>query len=519
MSRRGWTLLLVCVATFMLLLDVSVVTTALPSIRADLGASFTDIQWTLDAYTLPLAAALLPAASLADITGRKRVFLLGMAVFTLASAACAAAGTPLALNVARAFQGVGGALLFAVALPLLGNEFRGRDRAGALGVWGGTLAASVAIGPLVGGLLTDGLSWHWIFLVNVPVGMLALIAGALVLRESRDPSGRRVDLLGLVLLGAGLTGIVYGVVRGNAADWGSSEIVAAFAAGGALLAAFLVSQWRQRQPMLDLRLFTSATFTGGMLVAFLFSAGLFGVFAYLVIFLQSGVGYSALGSGLRFLPLSIGSFVLAAVTGRALIGRFPIRWLLTASMMVTGIGVVLMLRVGTAETWQALIPGLVVTGIGTGMSTPLLAEVALAAVPPQRAGMATGAVNTARQVGVAVGVAVLGALFEARVRDGVVERISALVPPGTPVREIGSAVAAGGTADVLAQAPPDAAPLLAQAARSALADGLTDALTLTAALVAAAALAAVLLVRRDAVHPAGGAPPTGTSEAVASEAW
>lgn len=503
-SRRGWTLLLVCVATFMLLLDVSVVTTALPSIRTDLDASFSDIQWTLDAYTLPLAAALLPAATLGDIRGRKRVFLVGLVAFTLASAACAAAWTPLALNVARAFQGAGAALLFAVALPLLGNEFRGRERAGALGIWGGTLAASVAIGPLVGGLLTDGLGWRWIFLINLPVGVLAFVAAALVLAESRDPADRRVDVLGMLLLGLGLLSVVYGVVRGNAAGWGSVEIVAGFVGGGLLLVAFVVVQWRQRQPMVDLGLFRSSTFTGGMLVAFLFSAGLFGLFAYLVIFLQSGVGYTALESGLRFLPLSVSSFVLAAVTGRALIGRFPIRWLLTASMVIALVGVLLMLRVEGAETWASLVPGLVVTGVGTGMSTPLLAEVALAAAPPERAGMAAGAVNTARQVGVAVGVAVLGALFEARVRDDVATLLAGRAPVGSPVQQIGSAVASGGAAEVVAQAPAGARDGLAEIARTALADGLADALTLTAVLIGIAGVAAITLVRTDAVDPAGG---------------
>lgn len=214
----------------MLLLDVSVVTTALPSIRDDLDASFSDVQWTLDAYTLALAVLLLPAASLADITGHRRIFV-GMALFTMASAACATAADPLALTVARAFQGAGGALLFAVALPLLGNEFRGRERASALGIWRATLAGSVALGPLVGGLLTDGLGWRWIFLINLPVGVFALVAATLRIAESRDPENRRVDYAGLVLLGVALTGLVYGVVRGNAAGWDSAEVITSFVVG------------------------------------------------------------------------------------------------------------------------------------------------------------------------------------------------------------------------------------------------------------------------------------------------
>ena len=503
MSRRSWTLLLVCVATFMLLLDISVVTTALPSIREDLGAGFSDVQWALDAYTLPIAALLLPAASLADITGRKRVFLAGLALFTLASAGCAAATGPLALDVARAVQGVGGALLFATALPLLGNEFRGRDRAAALGIWSATLAGSVAIGPLIGGALTDGLGWRWIFLINLPVGVFAFVAALSRIAESRDPTGRRVDVPGLVLLGLGLTGIVFGIVRGNTAGWTSASVVGALVAGALMLVAFVLVEARSSRPMLELGLFRSATFSGAMLISFLISAGLIGSFAYIVILMQAGLGYSALGAGLRFLPLSVLSFVSAALTGRRLMGRFSTRALLTVSMALTTVGVLLMTRVGATESWLAMVPGLVVTGFGFGMSTPVLADVALGAVPPAKAGMATGAVNTARQVGVAVGVAGLGALFVAKVRDEVVTGLAGALPPGVPAGRIGSAVAAGGTRDVLAAAPVQARAALSQLATAALSHGLADVLIVSGVIMAAALLAALALVRARQTTPAG----------------
>jgi EmrB/QacA subfamily drug resistance transporter len=498
-SRRAWTLLLVSVATFMLLLDVSVVTTALPTIRADLNASFSDVQWALDAYTLPLAALLLPAASLADITGRKRIFLTGLVIFTLASAACAASSTPLALDISRAVQGGGGALLFATALPLLGQEFRGPERAAAIGIWSAVLAASVAVGPLVGGALVDSLGWQWIFLVNLPIGAFALVAAALTLAESRDPAGRRVDLPGTVLLGLGLFGLVLGIVRGNSAGWTSGLVLGALVGGVLLLVAFVLVEARSARPMLDLTLFRSRSFTGAVLVGFLVSAGIIGMFAYVVILTQAGWGYSAFRSGLSFLPLSVLSFLAAAVTGGRLLGRVSTRVLLAASMAISVLGILLIAVVGWTESYPSTVAGLVVTGFGFGMSTPIIATVGLAAVRPERAGMATGAVNTARQVGVAVGVAGLGAIFESRVRSGVIDALSAQTGPAA-ARELGAAIAAGGTRQALAAVPPALRPALSDAALTALADGLTWVLVVSAGTVLLAALAALFLVRDAPTH-------------------
>lgn len=494
MSRRAWTLLLVSTATFMLLLDVSVVTTALPTIRADLSASFSDVQWALDAYTLPLAALLLPAASLADITGRKRIFLIGMAVFTLASAACAAAGSPIVLDIARAVQGAGGALLFATALPLLGHEFRGPARAAAIGIWSAVLAGAVAVGPLIGGALVDSLGWQWIFLVNLPVGLFAFVAAALRISESRDPAGRRVDVPGTALLGLGLFGLVLGIVRGNSAGWTSGLVLASLLGGIALLAAFVLVEARSSKPMLDLSLFRSPSFTGAAIVGFGVSAGIIGMFAYVVILTQAGWGYSALRSGLSFLPLSVLSFVAAAVTGRRLLGRVPTRVLLTASMAISLVGMLLIAVVGWTQSYPSTIAGLVITGFGFGMSTPIIANVGLSAVRPERAGMATGAINTFRQVGVAVGVAGLGAVFEARVRDAVVDAVAGQAGPAA-ARELGTAIAAGGTRQALASVPAAFRPALSDAALSALTSGLTWVLLTGAACVLVALVAAFTLVR------------------------
>jgi EmrB/QacA subfamily drug resistance transporter len=477
-----------------------VVTTSLPTIRADLDASFSDVQWALDAYTLPLAALLLPAASLADITGRKRIFLAGLVLFTLASAACAASGTPLFLDVSRAVQGAGGALLFATALPLLGHEYRGKDRAAAIGIWSAVLAASVAVGPLVGGALVDTLGWQSIFLVNLPIGVAAFVAAVLTLAESRDPAGRRVDVPGTVLLGLGLFGLVLGIVRGNSAGWTSGLVLGALVGGVVLLAAFVLVEARSSRPMLDLTLFRSPSFTGAALVGFLISAGIIGMFAYVVILTQAGWGYSALRSGLSFLPLSVLSFVAAAVTGGRLVGKVPTRLLLTASMVISVVGILLMSIIGWTESYLSVVPGLIITGFGFGMSTPIIATVGLGAVRPERAGMATGAVNTARQVGVAVGVAGLGALFEARVRSGVIDALSAQAGPAA-ARELGTAIAAGGTQQALAAVPPGLRPALSDVALAALADGLSWVLLVSAACVVLAALAALFLVR-DAPVPA-----------------
>jgi EmrB/QacA subfamily drug resistance transporter len=424
MDRKSSTLVIVCVAIFMLLLDITVVNVALPNIQRDLHASFTDLQWVVDAYSLLLATVVLNAGSLGDLLGRKRVFLTGVVLFTAASAACGSATSPLFLNLARGAQGIGGAIMFAVSLALLSQEFHGRERGTAFGIWGATVGAAVAIGPLVGGALTEWAGWRWIFFVNLPIGAACVMWGARVLHESRDEEHGGIDIPGFVLLSAGLFALVLGLLRGNDWGWSSGRIVGLFAGSVVALLAFGAIELRQERPMFDLRLFRVPTFTAAQIVAFGISSAMFAQFLYLTLYLQNVLGYSPLQAGLRFLPLSMLAFFVAPISGR-LSERAPIRVILAVGMGLVALALYLLYGVHVSSGWKTLLPGFIVGGIGIGLVNPALASTAVSVVPPQRAGMAAGVNNTFRQVGIATGIAGLGAIFQSALDPHLAHAITA----------------------------------------------------------------------------------------------
>jgi EmrB/QacA subfamily drug resistance transporter len=413
-SRQRWTLLTVCLGTFMLLLDITIVNVALPEIQRDLHASFSDLQWVVDAYALTLAALLLTGGSTADLYGRRRVFAIGIVLFTIASVMCGLASSPLALNLSRAGQGIGGALMFATSLALLAQEFHGRDRGTAFGLWGATVGAAVAIGPLVGGVLTEHLGWEWIFFVNVPVGAIALTLTLTRLAESREPTGAGVDWIGVVTFSGALFCLVLALVEANDRGWGSAYILSLFAAAALLMTVFVAAERRVASPMLDLTLLRKPAFAGGAAAAFLLSFSMFAMFLFITLYLQGVLGYSALETGWEFLPLTVVSFFVAPVSGR-LAGRVPIRVLLSGGLLLVSIGLLLMHGVGTDSSWTTLLPGFIVAGAGIGMANPQIATTAVGVVPPERSGMGSGINTTFRQVGIATGVAALGAVMQSRV--------------------------------------------------------------------------------------------------------
>ena len=413
MERKWWTLAAVAAGIFMLLLDVTIVNVALPDIERSLDATLADLQWVIDAYALTLAALLLTAGSLADRFGRRLLFAIGIVVFTLGSLLCGLATSALFLTLARAFQGVGGAIMFATSLALLSNTFQGRERGTAFGVFGAVTGVAVAVGPVLGGVLTTGLSWRWIFLVNIPVGIAALFVTLRAVTESRDPAARRVDWVGLVTFSAGLGALVFGLIRTGEDGWGSAPVVASLAAAAVLLGAFVVAEAVQKEPMFDLALLRKPTFVGGLIAAFAISGSLFSAFPYLVIYLQIGLGFSALETGLRFLILSGPIFVAAGIAGR-LSAHVPTRALIAPGFAL--IGVSLLLMRGLGSDWTHLIPGFILAGIGAGLVNVPLASTAVGVVEPARAGMASGINSTLRQVGIATGVAALGAIFSAQAR-------------------------------------------------------------------------------------------------------
>jgi EmrB/QacA subfamily drug resistance transporter len=410
-EHKWWTLTAVCVATFMLLIDITIVNVALPDIAKALGSTFSDLQWVIDAYALGLAALLLTWGATSDRLGRRFIFVVGLAIFSAASLCCALSTSPLMLNLARAVQGVGGAAMFATSLALLASAFHGRERGTAVGIWGATIGAAVAIGPLVGGALTEGIGWEAIFYVNIPIGIAAIYISLTKVAESSDPDAGPPDWPGLVTFSVGLFLLIFALVRGNAEGWGSPLIVAFLIGAGVLLFAFVVVEARVRHPMFDLGLFRVPTFTGASIVAFALSASLFSLFLYLTLYIQNGLGYSPLEAGLRFLPLSLISFVVAPIAGR-LSARVPIRALMGSGMVLVGVALLLMRGLTASSSWTALLAGFIISGVGVGLVNAPLASTAVSVVPPQRAGMGSGINSTFRQVGIATGTAGLGALFQ-----------------------------------------------------------------------------------------------------------
>jgi EmrB/QacA subfamily drug resistance transporter len=451
MERKWWTLVVVCIATFMLLLDITIVNVALPKIATDLKASFSDIQWVIDAYALTLASVLLTAGSLADLLGRRLIFSIGLTLFSLTSLLCALSPSALFLILARAGQGIGGAIMFATALALLAQEFHGKERGTAFGAWGATIAASAAIGPLLGGFLTEVFGWPSIFLINVPIGIACVALTMAKVAESRNPEGRRIDWIGTVTFTGALFLIVFAIIRGNTLGWGSTEIVSLFAAGAVLLVAFVISQIVQSNAMFDISLFRKPTFDGASLVAFTISSAMFSMFLYLVLYLQTILGLSPLQTGLRFLPFTVVAFFVAALSGN-LSTRVPVRLLLSGGLLLTAAGLLLMRGLTVSSDWTALLPGFIVAGAGVGLVNPALASTALGVVPPQRSGMASGINNTFRQVGIATGIAALGAIFERSLTTGIAPRLAG-TPAAGRAAAIAHAVAAGGAQKVVAAVP------------------------------------------------------------------
>lgn len=411
-THQNWTLLAVCLGTFMLIVDMTIVVVALPRISASLHTSFSEVQWTVDAYSLSLASLLLPSGSLADILGRRRVFAGGLAIFTLGSLLCALSASGTELVLFRVFQGIGGATIFATSLALLAQTFHGRERGMAFGIWGLVIGAAGGTGPLLGGLLTSELSWRWIFYVNLPLGVLATFITLACVREFKPPHARRVDLAGFAVFAVALFCLVYGLIESGKRGWGSTLVVLMLAAATVLLIAFPLLERRLAQPMFDLRLFRKPTFVGGAIAAFGINSTIYALFLYLTLYLQDDLHASPLGAGLRLALATVSSMLTGLPAGR-LSSRMPARWLIAPGLLLIGIGLLLMRGISADSSWTHLIAGFIVAGAGTGMVNAPLASTAVGVVTPHDAGMASGINSTFRQVGIAVAIAALGSVFSA----------------------------------------------------------------------------------------------------------
>jgi EmrB/QacA subfamily drug resistance transporter len=503
-ERKWWALIAVCVAMFMLLLDITVVNVALPAIQRAQHSSFRDLQWVVNAYALTLAAFLLTAGALSDLFGRRLVFTLGLVVFTLSSAWCGLSSTPLELNLARAVQGVGGAMMFATSLALIAQEFHGKERGTAFGLYGGVIGAAVAVGPVLGGVITSGIGWEWIFFVNVPIGIGAVVLTLTQVSESRDPDASGVDWLGLVTFSGSLFLLVFALVQGNEDGWGSTRIVSYLIGSLVLIVLFVIAERRQRRPMLDLTLFRRPAFAGASFVALALSSSMFAMFLYLTLYIQDVLGYSPLHAGLRFLPITLLSFIVAPISGRLSV-RVPVRLLLGIGMLLVAGGLLAMTAITATSGWTTLIPGFVIAGAGIGLVNPPLASTAVGVVAPARSGMASGINNTFRQVGIATGIAGLGAIFQHDLPRKTTAALNELAAGrgvvATTQGHLGKALVSGDVGGLVRSLPPAARGALVHAYHVGFTESLTTLLEIGCVVAFCGAVLAFALVRSSDFVP------------------
>ncbi len=426
----------------MIMLDNTVVNVALPSIQRDFQIGVSELEWIVNAYALTFAVLMLTGGKLADLFGRRLIFVVGLAIFTLSSLACGLATSSEVLIGARTVQGVGAALMNPATLSIISATFPPRQRGLAIGIWAGVSAMALAIGPLVGGLLTQHIDWSWIFFINIPVGLLAIAASYAFIRESRDTSEKqRLDLPGLLSSGIALFALTFALIEGASYGWSSGRILGLFAVAALGLVAFVWLELRQRVPMLDLSLFRNPTFAGANAVALLVFLAMFGVFFFVSLYLQNILGYSAVQAGATFLPMTLLIMLVAPVAGK-LADRFGSRWLVAAGMTLVSLSLALFSRLDLDSTFWTAFPGLVAGGLGMALTMTPMMTAGLAAVPVDKAGVGSGVLNSFRQVGGALGIAVIGAIMVSRVEDALAAGAS---PPEAFVEGFSTAllVAAG----------------------------------------------------------------------------
>ena len=413
--RRWWSLAALAFSLFMIYLDTTVVNVALPAIEGDLRLSLSELEWTVNAYTLAFAVLLLTGGKLADFLGRRRIFLLGLVVFTVSSLLCGLAVSGAMLIAARATQGAGAALMLPATLSIISVTFHPRERGTAFGVWAASSGIGAALGPLAGGLLVEGIDWRRIFYVNVPVGTIGLLAALVLVPESRDTTAeQRLDVPGLLVSGVALFALTFGLVEGHRYGWGSTLIVGCFAAATAAFVVFLVVEARARLPMLELSLFRRGPFAGASVVSLLSFFALFGVFFYVSIYLQRVLGYSAIEAGATFLPFSVLVAVSVPVAGR-LTDRVGARLPLAAGMTLLAAGLFFLSGLGLQSSFWSLLPGLVLGGFGIGLTIAPANAAVLGSAPDAKAGVAAAVVNTFLQTGGVLGVAIMGAIIASRI--------------------------------------------------------------------------------------------------------
>jgi EmrB/QacA subfamily drug resistance transporter len=415
-TRKWFTLAAVSFGLFMIMLDNTVVNVALPAIQSDLGAKLSGLQWVVTGYALTFAALMLIGGKVADAFGRRRIFVIGIAVFTLASLWCGLAESTGTLIAARVVQGAGAALMNPATLSIIAATFPPRQRGTAIGIWAGVSALALAIGPLVGGLITEHVDWSWIFFVNVPVGILAIAASFLFIDESRDETHVRLDLPGLATSAIALFSLTYGLIEANSHGWGSALILGAFALAAVMFAAFILLERHQRNPMLPLELFRSGTYVGANLVVLLVALAMFGIFFFMSLYMQNILGYSAVQTGAAFLPMTLLIILVAPIAGKTS-DRIGSRGLMTAGMILISLQLLYFSQLGLDATFWTILPAFLVGGVGMALTMTPSAAAATRSVPVDKAGVGSAVLNAARQVGGSLGIAIMGAIVAASVGD------------------------------------------------------------------------------------------------------
>ncbi|MEP6909660.1 MAG: MFS transporter [Actinomycetota bacterium] len=417
-NRKWWTLGAVAFGLFMIMLDNTVVFVALSSIQGDLHISTSELEWVVNGYALTFAVLMLTGGKLADLFGRRRIFIVGLFIFTASSLACGLATSATILIGARVVQGVGSALMNPATLSIITATFPPKQRGTAIGIWVGVSAMALAIGPLIGGVLTEQINWSWIFFINVPVGILGIIVARLVIDESRDESEeQRLDLPGLLSSGIGLFALTYGLIEANSYGWTSGRILGSFAVAVLGLALFAVLELRQRVPMLDLSLFKNSTFTGANTVMLLVALAMFGVFFFNSLFLGIVLHYSPIQTGATFLPMTVLIVFIAPLAGR-FSDKIGSRWLMAGGLVSLSISLILFSRLGLDSGFWDIVPGLVLGGIGMSLAMTPTTAAAMGSVPVDKAGVGSAVLNSMRQVGGSLGIALMGAIVATSVSVG-----------------------------------------------------------------------------------------------------
>ncbi|TQR46400.1 MFS transporter [Paenibacillus popilliae] len=522
-SRKWWALAAVCFGLFMALLDVTIVNVALPTIQKSLNASFSELQWVIDAYALAFAVVLVTSSRLGDIFGRKKVFIIGLVVFSIGSLLCALSGDftfsntsyVTTLNISRAIQGLGASAMMPLSLSIISTEFQGKERGVAFGIWGGVSGLATAVGPLLGGILVEKVNWQSIFYINIPIGIIGIIVSMWAIRESREErSSRFIDIFGLVTLSVSMFCLVLALMQGNDKGWSSPYILTLFGIAVIVLLIFVVGELKIKNPMIDPRLFKIPSFTGASIAAFCLSAGFYSLFFYITLYLQNFLGFDSLQAGLRILPISALVLLGAPLAGK-FTDKFGPKWFIVSALGMLSAAVFLMTLISSNDKpsdWIVLLPAFIIAGIANGMANPPISTLAMGTVHPSKTGMASGISNVSRQIGTAFGIAFLGAMLSNRYNIYLHDKITALNDlPAVAKENIITGVQKAGTIAGSLGLPGDASqnpyayepifPTIQQIARTSFVDGTIDIFKIAGFILAAGTILTLLLIRnKDMVH-------------------